>query len=204
MRCVIPYKTERNAFRSLDNGGRFFNLLTHAQDGKISSAEVGVVAGVFNNNQKMVLFLEMSLYELEELSFDRIYSSLSLDLKNSYKAYLPLRYNVPEVIEKGKKGDSVIITGVPKYVSSKSEFNGFIYVPIVTGNVTTMVLVPVVDKYDVYELRDEISSKHFFIAHSRSKTKLPEEKFRFGGFLKELKKASNYSTFLEVTYYTKL
>jgi len=208
MKKIIPYKTFRNALVSLDNGGRFYNLLTKANDGQVSSAELAKVAGVFNDKQKMVLYLEMSLSYLDEPSRKSIHASLSDDLKKSYKKYSPQRMLPSQAQKAGKLKSNAIITGVPRFVDAKSEFTGFIMVPIMAGKVMTFVMIPIIDQYDVYELRDDLISKEFIIAHARGKVKLPEAEIRCGGIIKELKadkkEKSKATKFLEAMYYTPL
>jgi hypothetical protein len=205
MRRIKPYKTTRNALASLDNGGRFYNLLTQAKDGNVTSAEVARVAGVFNDKQRMVLYLEMSLSELDERSIKNIRSSLSDDLRSAYRRYSPQRLLPSEAQGKGKVAGSAIITGIPQFVKANSDFVGFVMIPMSTGKSTTIMMIPMIDQYDVYEIRDEVTSKEFLIAHARGTTKLPECVVRCGGILKELKTAKKGSgrpkKFLEGLYY---
>jgi hypothetical protein len=95
------------------------------------------------------------------------------------------------------------LTGVPELIDSKSDFNGFIMIPIMTGKVTTFSLIPLIDRYDIYELRDEKTSETFIIAHSKSSKKLPNEKIVIAGVLKELEKNEKEikKKFLEAIYY---
>jgi len=205
MNEIIPYKTVENALESLDNGGRFYNLITKADDGNISSSELSKVAGVFSDKQKSILYLEMSLSNLETESRHRILKSLSSDLKTAIHKY-PSQYLLPsEAEEKGITSQNAIITGIPTYVDSKSDFSGFIMIPIMTGKVTTFTMIPIIEQYDVYEVRNEESSDTFLIAHSKSGEKLSEEKITFGGILKELKKKENEESastlYLDAQYY---
>lgn len=206
MKYIHPYKTRGNALAALDNGGRFYNLITQANDGEISTAELGRVAGLFNNRQKMVLYLEMSICDLELESISDIRSSLSEELKQVYKKYQPQVLLPSTAQNEGIISSNAIVTGIPRYVKSNSDFTGFIFIPISTGKVTTMVMVPLIDHYDVYELRDEGRAREFLIAHARSSKKLPEESYRFGGVFKTLQKdekdVSPSVTYLETQYFT--
>ncbi|EAR12610.1 hypothetical protein PI23P_08290 [Polaribacter irgensii 23-P] len=110
--------------------------------------------------------------------------------------------------EAGSKGiiaANTIITGIPKLTTSKTDFIGFILVPIMIGNVTTFSLIPLIEIYDVYELRDENSSQSFLIAHSKGTNKLPEKIIIVAGVLKELKANKNEKKaskmFLEAVYH---
>jgi hypothetical protein len=47
------------------------------------------------------------------------------------------------------------------------------------------VMIPIMDKYDIYELKDESSSEKTIIANVRGSKSLPVELSRFGGILKE-------------------
>ena len=47
MQDVIPYTNYAGAPEALDNGGRFYNIFTKAQDDEVSLVELAKVAGVF-------------------------------------------------------------------------------------------------------------------------------------------------------------
>ena len=47
MQKIIPYRDYAGALEALDNGGRFYNIFTHAKDDEVSLAELAKVAGVF-------------------------------------------------------------------------------------------------------------------------------------------------------------
>ena len=204
MEQIIPFTSQHEALTVLDNGGRFYNLITKANDGNITSAELSKVVGLMSDKQKMVLYLELSLSKLSSDSRKEILRALSPDLKVAIKKY-PTQYLLPsEAQKKGVLAQNAVIEGVPKYVESKSDFSGFVMIPIMSGKVTTFMMVPIFDEYNVYELRDRTSSETFFIAHSKESDRLPEKRMTFGGILKEMKKeddenapASNY---LEIHY----
>ena len=76
---------------------------------------------------------------------------------------------------------------------------------ILVGKVMVMVPVPIIDHYDVYEVRDDHSSETFLIAHARGEDKLPTDKIVVAGVLKELKANEEEEVgtgkFLEVEYF---
>lgn len=202
MEIVTPYTEINEALHSLDNGGRFYNLLTKAEDGIISQAELGKTGGIFNDKQQMILFLELSISELRPAEKETIISKLDENLKESYLKYKPQNLLPSEVNEKGILASNLILKGVPELIDSKSDFKGFVMVPIMTGKTTTFTFIPLVDRYDVYELRDEKTSETFIIAHSRRFDKLPNEKMIVAGVLKELKENEDGEKhkFLEAIY----
>lgn len=205
MKKIEPYQSVNDAMAALDNGGRFYNLLSKANDGLITKAELAKVGGVFNDKQKMMLFLEMSLVNLDELAKKEIVGNMEPSLQEAYKQYQPKWLKASEANSHEYLAAGLIVSGIPKLKESKTEFTGFIMVPISTGNVTTFAMVPIMDQYDVYELRDENSSDTFLIAHSRSSKKLPEKKLKVAGILKELKtkkgKEGPAKVFLEAVYH---
>lgn len=205
MKKITPYKSYKYALASLDNGGRFYNLASKAKDGDISSAELAKAAGVFSGKQSMILYLEMSLLNLEEEKRNKVLSHLSQGLKSEYAKFKPAQFTPSEARKKAKKSEATIITGIPTLVDSKTEFNGFIMIPIMTGKTTTFTMIPIIDQYDVYKLKDHESDNNFFIAHNRSSRKLPEQLTTCGGIIKELKTKSEEESatgvFLEMLYY---
>lgn len=187
MQQIHPYQNSSEAMSILDNGGRFYNLLTKQGDGEISTAEIAKVAGIFNDRQKVVLFLEMALSKLEPGKKEGILAKLGEDAGKAYKTFKPQELLPSEAQQKGTLAANAIVFGIPKFVDSKSQLNGFIMIPITTGKVIIPMMVPIIDKYDVYEITDELSSETFLIAHTRGEKKLPGHKIKVGGVIKELK-----------------
>lgn len=205
MKQIQPYNNIDEAVLSLDNGGRFYNILTHAEDGSISQAELAKVGGLFNEKQKMILFLELSISRLDAQAKAELLSKLDNNLQLNYQKYKAQELLPSEANEKGILAANAIISGIPKMRESKSDFKGYIIIPIVAGKVTTFIPVPIIDKYDIYEIRDEIAAETFLIAHARGTEKLPEQQIKVAGVLKELKLEKNEEPaakkFLEVNYF---
>jgi len=205
MKQLIPYQNIEEAMLKLDNGGRFFNLFTKADDGEINAAELAKVAGMFNERQKLVLFLELSISQLSKQDQVAIISKLDDKLRKDFLKYKAQELMASEAEARGVLSANAIITGVPTLKDSKSEFKGIILIPISTGKAMTFVPVPIIDQYDIYEIRDEHSSETFLIAHSRSKDRLANEKIKVAGVLKDLEVKINgvkgRQKFLEINYY---
>lgn len=205
MKKIEPYKDVIEALQSLDNGGRFYNFRTKAEDGIINQAELGKVGGLFNGKQQMILFLELSILQLNKAEKDSIISKLDNSLQKNYQKYKSQKLLPSEAISEGIISSNAIITGTPKLIDSKTDFTGFIMFPIMAGNVTTFTMIPIIEEYDVYELRDEETFETFIIAHLKDSKKLPSKKMILGGVLKELNTSENESKaktkFLEVVYH---
>ena len=204
MKRIEPYASSNFAMKDLDNGGRFYNLWTKADDGVISSAELAKVGGLFNDKQKMILYLQMALSKMEDAEKSIVLNRLDENLKIAYN-----EYHVEQILDctsglEGKQGQNVIIKGIPRRIESKSDFNAFIMVPIMAGSVTTFSMIPIIDKYEIYEIHSE-SGDNFLIAHTRETESLPEQVFMIGGVVKELKsdndEDSKSTIFIEAVYY---
>lgn len=206
MQLISPYESTSQAITALDNGGRFFNFFTDANDGKIEPEELGRVAGVFRDEQKMMLFLELATQTMGRLDKQKITSKLSPDLQSASKDYRPAVLSPKQARDSAEIGTSAIITGIPRFIEGRSDFKGFIFVPIMTGSVMSMIMIPIIEQYNVYHLKDESSSKDFIIAHAKGESKLPEVKIRCGGIIKELNASKSgsgeKSKFLEGLYYS--
>jgi|ETNmetMinimDraft_30_1059905.scaffolds.fasta_scaffold13216_3 hypothetical protein len=208
MQPVIPYEHYSSALAALDNGGRFYNLFSKANDDTVSEAELAKVAGVFTDKQMMFLFFEMAVQSLSEQDKHALHRKLSDNLQADYASHRPQHLLPSKAEEQGEASRTAILTGCPRFVTDKTVFSCFIMVPIIVGTVTTFTMIPIMDRYDIYELRDEPHSETIFIANVRGAPRLPEELSRFGGILKETSADKEGEKedrlFLEVAYYTPL
>ncbi len=208
MEQLKPYQNISEAINHLDNGGHFFNLFTKADDGEINVGELAKVAGIFNERQRLILFLEFSISKLSKKDQVEIISKLDDRLRSAFLKYKAQELMPTEAEKLGLLGANAIITGVAKLKESKSEFQGLILVPISTGKVVTFVPIPIRDQYDIYEIRDDQHSEAFLIAHYRGKSTLPAEKIKVAGVFKQVEVAvdgiKRNQKFLELNYYAKL
>ena len=208
MQSVIPYQNYTGALEALDNGGRFYNIFTKAKDEEVSPVELAKVAGVFSDKQKMFLFYDMAVRELGESDKQSLFDNLSENLQAAYEEHRPQNLLPSEADSKGVASKTAILTGYPRFVTDKTVFNGFIYIPISTGKSMSLMMIPIMDQYDIYELTDDSSSTKTFIANVRGSERLPVELSRFGGILKETsvdkEGKENGHLYLEALYYTRL
>ena len=205
MKQITPFRNLAEASQALDNGGHFLSFRSRKDDGIITKAELRRAAGAFSNKQKMMLFLELSMTGLSESEQTQIVRQLEPGLQAVYQEYKPARFNAKEAREQGEISQGLIVTGIPKMLHSAKEFRGFIMIPINTGTVTTFTMIPLIDRYDVYEIRDEATDVTCLVAHAKGKQKLPEHKIQVAGVLKELKakkdEPQENDKFLEVLYH---
>lgn len=210
MRELKPYRTRYGLQKSLDNGGRFYNLFSKAQDSTITRGELAKAAGVFTSSVKAFLFLEMAQQDLPADDRQSIVTLLDPDLRKDYRQLRPLVLSPSSVEEKGTAGRSVIVTGFPRFVENKTEFSGFIMIPISTGKVTTFTMIPIFDQFDVYEVFDDrrMRKPNTMIATVRGQGIDYDGMIRFGGVLKKLqfkdKTKKSHDFYLETVFYTRL
>ena len=205
MKQIIPFHTLQEAIESFDNGGRFFNFLSHPRDGVVTPAELGKVAGVTHDPQAMILYLVMSISILDNHSKERVIAHLDTALFDLYEKYHPVHLSLEQLAGLGKAGTSTTVVGTPKKISSTTDFGGSIMVPVIVDTVTSFAIVPIISAYDVYELSSREGDTVVTVAHQKEKSPLPERKLRLGGMLTSLNRSEESSkaneVFLEVQYY---
>ena len=210
MRELKPYRTMQGLRKAIDNGGRFYNFFTDADDQVVTRAELAKAAGVFTAGVHAFLFLEMAQQELQSDDRQSIIDLLEPDLRKAYRRDRP-RTLVPSAVEKdGSAGRSVIVTGYPRFVEDRTQFSGFIMIPIVAGKVTTFMMMPIFDQFDVYEVFDDrrMRKPNSMVATVRGQRLAHDGPIRFGGILRKLefedKTKKSHKFYLETVFYTKL
>lgn len=210
MRELQPYRTLRGLQKSIDNGGRFYNFLTSADDQVVTRAELAKAAGVFTAGVQAFLFLEMAQQDLQPEDRRSILNLLDPELRADYQRNRPQQL-LPSAIEAdGSKGRALIVEGYPRFVEDRTQFSGFIMVPMMANNVTTFIMVPIFDKFDVYEVFDDrrMRKPNSMVATVRGQQFAQDGRIRFGGVLRNLtfkdatKKSHRF--YLETLFYTKL
>lgn len=210
MREIKPYRTLQGLTTAIDNGGRFYNLFSHAGDSVVSRGELARAAGVYCSGVNAFLFLEMAQQDLTPEDRAEVEQTLEPDLRSKYRRQRPTNMAPSVVDARGKAGTAVIVTGYPRFVENKTEFNGYIMVPISTGAVTTFSMIPIFEQFDVYEVFDDerLQTPSSVIARSRGNRMRHDGPVRFGGILRKLavKKGEDrvHNFFLEATLYTRL
>ncbi len=204
MKKIQPYLSVAEALKSLDNGGRFFNFFTHEDDGKIADAELEKVAGLYGDKQKAMLYLDMAISKLAPSDQEQIISKLDEAAAKTYQKYKAIRVSPAEAKAGATKNQSLILTGTPVHLDMKSELSGFILIPVMVGSVMTLIPVPIMDQYDIYEIRNSVSEEKFLIAHDKTKDKIPEQLMHVGGVVKVFhlgKDQKDERLFLDVSFF---
>ncbi len=210
MREVQPYKTEGGLLKALDNGGRFFNVFTRAGDDRITRAELAKAAGLFGSKQKAVLFFDMAQQALALQARTRAFAALGPKARKDHQKFLPVKL-LPSLVEsKGEAGECVIVEGYPRFLKNKTQFTGMLMIPIIAGSVTTFMMIPLYDQFDVYEVFDDrrMRRPYCVLAAARGVKFPARDPVRLGGILRKMeadKKAERQHKFyLEACYYTRL
>ncbi len=204
MKEIIPFIDMKTAKAELDNGGRFYNWLTDANDGEVELSELARFAGVFSDKQKMFLYLELALSNLDDAQRQEVLNLLSDDLKALKVQFQPVHYSPALALQNGSAGEAAVIRGIPRHVEAKTQFSGFVMIPIVAGNVTTFSMIPIIDRYDVYEVYDCDHEQTFIVAHAKNKAKFEFRETLIAGVMKEFKNTKDErqeNLFLEACYF---
>lgn len=199
MRKIEPFENVFDALAVLDNGGRFYNFLTHAEDGLISTAEVSKVAGLFVGKKQVVLFLQMALSKLSAQDLETVRSKFDDSLKECYHTYLSRYLTIQELDENIAIGSQILLKGKAVPAGAQSSLTGFVFM-MAAGS---MVPVPVMEAYDVYSFTDS-SNAVIPIVHPKDKGPFPDNLITVGGVLKELKsekRDEKGKRYIEVCYY---
>ena len=210
MRELKPYRTMQGLRNSIDNGGRFYNFFTDADDHIVTRAELAKAAGVFTAGVKAFLFLEMAQQDLQPSDRQSIIELLESDLRREYQRSRPQVLLPSEIENRGTAGCSIIATGYPRFVEDRTQFSGFIMIPIMAGNVTTFTMIPIYDQFDVYEVFDDrrMRKPNSMVATVRGQRLAHDGPIRFGGVLRKLqfkdKTKKSHRFYLETTFYTRL
>ena len=210
MREVQPYRTERGLLKTLDNGGRFFNIFTKAGDDQITRAELAKAAGTFGSAPRAALFFEMAQQELAAPVRARAVATLGPKARKDYQKFRPLMLQPSLVDSTGKPGHCVIVEGFPRFLHDKTQFTGMMMIPITSGQVTTFMMIPLYDHFDVYEVFDDrrMRRPYCVLATTRGVDFPAGDPARFAGILRKMEAKKEverqHSFYMEVCYYTRL
>ncbi len=210
MRELKPYRSKQGLRKAIDNGGRFYNFFTHEDDHVVTRAELAKAAGVFSAGVNAFLFLEMAQQGLESNDRQSIIDLLDSDLRKDYRRNRPKILAPSEVERDGTAGNSVIVTGYPQFVEDRTQFSGFIMIPIMAGKVTTFTMIPIFDQFDVYEVFDDrrMRRPNSMVATVRGQRFAHDGPIRFGGVLRKLtfkdSTQKSHKFYLDTVFYTKL
>ena len=205
MRELKPYRTLAGARAALDNGGRFFNLLTRADDDRISKVELTKAAGVFRSEQQAFLFLHMALADLTDGQRSEVLSLLEPPLAGRYKSHGPRRLETSAVADEAMPGELIVVEGYPRYFT-ESKVRSVVFIP--AGKV--MMPVPVEVYYDGYHVfaTADATGIPASLVMKRGKQRLADRFTRFGGVIRpnafEDGSGNKSGVFLEPLFFTAL
>ncbi len=183
VRKIEPYKTISGAMRSLDNGGRFYNLFTAADDQQITAAELKKAAGILGGSQTAALFLALATSDLKDTEQSRIRSALGPKARKWFDRYQPESLTPRDFAAKAKAGNCYVVEGEVRLFDDV-EVTGMIFIPIQTGKVTSLMPVPTTDYYTVYELGKAKRGSECLVLAPKQATQF-EGTIRFAGVAKE-------------------
>lgn len=206
MKEVIPFTSREELSAAIDNGGRFYNLFSTADDQVVSKAELAKAAGVIVTGQVALLFLDLAANDFSETDRKEMISMLEPGLRDRFHDVVRSRLSPSNVESEGEAGDCVIVEGFTKRLSDKSQFTGHILLP----NATTFMMIPMLDMFDIYEFFDETESNSAsVVVAAKAGSDFPDgTRIRFGGYVRSLvvqdESTRTHKLYLEASYFTRL
>ena len=92
MRELKPYRTMHRLRKAIDNGGRFYNFFTDADDDVVTRAELAKAAGVFSAGVNAFLFLEVAQqHTMGQSDSEECCGNLSLRIRRRSRTGFTLR-----------------------------------------------------------------------------------------------------------------
>lgn len=203
MEKIKSYASASEAIDLLDNGAHFYNIFTKADDDTISRSEVEKVSGSGREKQNAVLYLALALANLTQKERMTVENRFDDHLSEAFARYKPETLSDGTASLDGIEiGENVLVEGIPKRLEGQGHTTGYIMVPVID----VFTLIPIEESYAVYELTDETSGHHLFIAHEKGKEPLPAERLRLGGqvnhFQLSLDNENAFDRFVEIIYFT--
>ena len=210
MRKITPYRTATGAAKAFDNGGRFYNLFTTQGDQVVTRAELTKAAGVIRDDQATWLYFDMAQRDLGDADRRRTEDMLDAGLRDKYRRLRPKDQAPSQFESRARAGESYVVEGHVKRAAQKKH-TGFIMVPIMTGSVTTFIMMPTEQVYEVYEVRDsrDHDGEVCVVMFAKGAWLPPANaRIRWGGIAKRMnltkKKSGPSRLYLQPQYYTLL
>ncbi len=201
MELIKPFTSASQAIDLLDNGGKFYNIFTSADDDIISPSEVGKLAGVVFEKQKAVLYLQLALSKLSSREQLEVEGRFDDTLSENYAKFQAETLHSVRNLNDNKISTNVIIRGTVRKIEEAGYVTGFIQIPVVD----TFTLIPISETYTVYELMEEGNGTGVLLAHEKSEAEMPERVLTIAGVVKEFQleesEGSSTQKFIEVSYY---
>lgn len=203
MKHIEPFVNVADALVSLDNGGRFYNIFTHANDGLITVGEVSKATHEWDDWAKMILYLDISLSQLKEDERLEIISRFDEKLANIYKDHHSLIMTTDEILGDIPVSKNVLIKGTPLDIQDNTHTIGFSTVTVMVGEVMTLTNVPIEDTYSLYTLPTKLDDL-FYLGVNKNGDQFPEGELIMGGVMKKAEQDKEHPTerwFLDVYYF---
>ncbi len=179
MKKVEPFLSLQDARKSLDNGGRLFNLFSRPDDGSITEAEINKAAGVTSNSQEMALFLLLASSRLSDVDKSALSEMLSSSAKKTYEKYTA-EFLVPAQLTTLAEGVNLMVHGTLELLPADSQESAFAKKLLIAGKVPTYEYESVFDAYHVYRLRDSNTGNSILAVHDKEHEILHAKAFTLG------------------------
>lgn len=206
MKHIEPFVNVADALVSLDNGGRFYNIFTHANDGLITMGELSKATHEWDDLAKMILYLDVSLAKLSENEKEEIVARFDTKLKKIYDEHHALVMKTDDILGDIPVSRNVIVKGKPVDIHDNTHTLGFSTITVMVGEVMTLTNVPIEDTYALYTLPTDLDDS-FYVGVNKNGDQLPDGELILGGIMKKAEQDKEHPTerwFLDVEYFMAL
>ncbi|MEM8671000.1 MAG: hypothetical protein AAGG48_25955 [Planctomycetota bacterium] len=209
MNEIEPFSTKAELVSAIDNGGRFFNIFSQANDSIVTRGELAKAAGTWASDLNAFLFLELATVGLSEMDKHAVIDMLEPGLRSSYREKNPRRLVPVNVDTQCEPGEAIMTEGKIKHCGDKTKFSGFIYTPLMVGQVTTFIMTPIFDAFDVYHLTGPDQPDSAAVIAVPLNSDLQDgQQIRFGGYIRDLEfeqeSDRTHKYYLEAMYFTRI
>jgi hypothetical protein len=182
MRKVDPYRSFDGASRALDNGGRPWNLFTHAADRVITRAEIGKAGGAGGWAAKLVFF-DLVTSCLDEGEREELARRLEPKLRARWLRERPVHRPCGDLRPEDEPKRPRVVEGRVRRVAAGDDRVGCVPVTVIVANVPMTSMVPATKVHDVFEVGEGGDT---CLVLARRGTSMEEgRRARFGGLLKK-------------------
>lgn len=205
MKQIKPFNNLADAQKSLDNGGKLFNLFSRAEDGAITEAEINKAAGNSSGSQDMALFLLLATSRLIDEDKDALLGMLSKTARSNSELYAP-QFLTPAVDSELEEGVNLMVHGTLKLISQSDELSAYTKKLLIAGKVPTYNFESVFDSHVVYEFTDSNTGNSMLAIHTKKHAPLENNiPYTFGcisrAYFKKKSDENQQYRLLEIKYY---
>ncbi|MFC1707232.1 hypothetical protein ACFL59_10540 [Planctomycetota bacterium] len=187
MKEITPISSLAEFKQAFDNGGRFYNVFTKADDNILAASELAKAAGTYGADSTAILHFEFLRLLLPVNDRATVLEILDDRARSRREEHQPIACSPAKLHQTAKPGETAIIAGYAKPRTSRSESARHVLVKVKKGEVVQLKKMLVSDQFDLYELFETPDRKKMpaHVVASREVTLPHWSKIVLGGVVRE-------------------